>query len=101
MSALLISTCPGPPACTAVHTYLFVDGLDLVARSDSRVASLHPRPADHLSRPQLPHPAVGSGGRRIDEALVHPMKSTGSYTSGSEMPQMANRNNCPRRCASL
>jgi hypothetical protein len=26
-----------------VHTYLFVDGLDVVARSDSRMAGLDPR----------------------------------------------------------
>ncbi|MFE1879657.1 hypothetical protein [Streptomyces diastatochromogenes] len=43
MSTLLISVCPGPPACAAVHTYLFVDGLDVVARSDSRMAGLDPR----------------------------------------------------------
>ncbi|GGT18895.1 hypothetical protein GCM10010271_22620 [Streptomyces kurssanovii] len=42
VSTLLISACPGPSACTAVHTYLFVDGLDVVARSDSRMAGLDP-----------------------------------------------------------
>ncbi|MEV4683304.1 hypothetical protein [Streptomyces kurssanovii] len=42
MSTLLINACPGPPACAAVHTYLFVDGLDVVARSDSRMAGLDP-----------------------------------------------------------
>lgn len=53
-STLLISACPGPPVCTAVHTYLFVDGLDVVARSNSRLAGLHPR---QLLRPGGPlHP---------------------------------------------
>ncbi|MEU0782554.1 hypothetical protein ABZ341_13325 [Streptomyces sp. NPDC006173] len=51
MSTLLISACPGPPACAAVHTYLFVDGLDVVARSDSRMAGLDPR---QLLRPGGP-----------------------------------------------
>ncbi|CAM5395613.1 hypothetical protein SAVIM338S_01924 [Streptomyces avidinii] len=41
--------------CTAVHTYLFIDGLDLVARSDSGMAGLDPR---RLLRPGGPlHPA--------------------------------------------
>jgi hypothetical protein len=54
VSTLLISECPGPPACPAVHTYLFVDGLDLVARSDSEMAGLDPR---QLLRPGGPlHP---------------------------------------------
>ncbi len=53
-STLLISACPGPPVCTAVHTYLFVDGLDVVARSNSGMAGLHPR---QLLRPGGPlHP---------------------------------------------
>ncbi|MFE1312535.1 hypothetical protein [Streptomyces sp. NPDC058755] len=43
VSTLLISACPGPSVCAAVHTYLFVDGLDLVARSDSSMAGLGPR----------------------------------------------------------
>src|SRR4051812_38582829 len=51
VSTLLISACPGPPACAAVHTYLFVDGLDVVARSDSRTAGLDPR---RLLRPGGP-----------------------------------------------
>ncbi|MEY2244513.1 hypothetical protein AB8A21_16600 [Streptomyces sp. BF23-18] len=51
MSTLLISACPGPPACAAVHPYLFVDGLDVVARSDSRMAGLDPR---RLLRPGGP-----------------------------------------------
>ncbi|WP_405766314.1 hypothetical protein OG539_13705 [Actinacidiphila glaucinigra] len=55
MSSLLIGTCPGRPECVAVHTYLFVDGLDVVARSDSRMAGLDPR---RLLRPGGPlHPA--------------------------------------------
>ncbi|MEV7523618.1 hypothetical protein [Streptomyces sp. NPDC091371] len=41
-SRLLVDTCPGAPVCTAVHTYLFVDGLDIVARSDSRMAGIGP-----------------------------------------------------------
>lgn len=48
---MLISACPGPPACTGVHTYLFVDGLDVVARSDSGMAGLDPR---ELLRPGGP-----------------------------------------------
>ncbi|MFE6822055.1 hypothetical protein [Streptomyces sp. NPDC057690] len=51
MSTLLVSACPGPPACAAVHTYLFVDGLDVVARSDSRMAGLDP---SRLLRPGGP-----------------------------------------------
>lgn len=51
VSTLLISACPGPPACAAVHTYLFVDGLDVVARSDSSMAGLDPR---RLLRPGGP-----------------------------------------------
>lgn len=55
LSTLLISTCPGPPVCTGLHTYLFVDGLDLTARSDSRMAGLDPW---WLLRPGGPlHPA--------------------------------------------
>ncbi|MFF0012586.1 hypothetical protein [Streptomyces sp. NPDC005374] len=54
MSTLLISACPGPPTCAAVHTYLFVDGLDVVARTDSRMAGLDP---GRLLRPGGPlHP---------------------------------------------
>ncbi|MET7696805.1 hypothetical protein [Streptomyces sp. NPDC005485] len=51
MSTLLISACPGPPTCAAVHTYLFVDGLDVVARSDSRMVGLDP---SRLLRPGGP-----------------------------------------------
>ncbi|KOU24509.1 hypothetical protein ADK51_16500 [Streptomyces sp. WM6368] len=55
---MLISACPGPPACTAVHTYLFVDGLDVVARSDSRMAGLDPgqllRPGGPLYPADMP-----------------------------------------------
>ncbi|MFJ9914005.1 hypothetical protein [Actinacidiphila glaucinigra] len=51
MSSLLIGSCPGRPLCVAVHTYLFVDGLDVVARSDSRMAGLDPR---RLLRPGGP-----------------------------------------------
>ena len=51
VSTLLTSACPGPPVCAAVHTYLFVDGLDVVTRSDSRMAGLDPR---RLLRPGGP-----------------------------------------------
>ncbi|MEU1368955.1 hypothetical protein ABZ454_22850 [Streptomyces sp. NPDC005803] len=51
MSTLLISACPGPPTCAAVHTHLFVDGLDVVARSDSRLVGLCP---SRLLRPGGP-----------------------------------------------
>ncbi|BAJ32928.1 MULTISPECIES: hypothetical protein [Kitasatospora] len=34
ISTLLLGVCPGPPQCTATHTYLFVDGLDLISRSN-------------------------------------------------------------------
>ncbi|MGW5064105.1 hypothetical protein ACWEQ2_43755 [Streptomyces sp. NPDC004096] len=34
-----------------MHTYLFIDGLDVVARSDSRMAGLDPR---RLLRPAGP-----------------------------------------------
>ncbi|UUY47251.1 PAS domain-containing protein [Streptomyces yangpuensis] len=55
LSTLLIGTCPGPPACTAVHTHLFVDGLDVITRSDRRMAGLTP---GLLLRPGGPlHPA--------------------------------------------
>ncbi|WP_431955198.1 hypothetical protein [Actinacidiphila sp. bgisy167] len=58
MSTLLISTCPGQPVCSAIHTYLFVDGLDVVARSDSRMAGLGPRrllrPGGPLYPPDMP-----------------------------------------------
>ncbi|MFF3939206.1 hypothetical protein [Streptomyces phaeofaciens] len=57
VSTLLVSACPGPPVCAAVHTYLFVDGLDVVARSDSRMAGLGP---GRLLRPGGPlYPADG------------------------------------------
>ncbi|MFD9317014.1 hypothetical protein ACFWDQ_04755 [Streptomyces sp. NPDC060053] len=51
VSTLLVGACPGAPACAAVHTYLFVDGLDVVARSDSRMVGLDPR---RLLRPGGP-----------------------------------------------
>ncbi|MFF3408902.1 hypothetical protein ACFYW8_22350 [Streptomyces sp. NPDC002742] len=59
MSTLLISACPGPPVCAAVHTYLFVDGLDVIARSDSRMAGLEPGrllgPGGPLCPRDMPH----------------------------------------------
>lgn len=51
VSSLLVSACPGSPTCTAVHTYLFVDGLDVITRSDSRMVGLGPR---RLLRPGGP-----------------------------------------------
>ncbi len=68
VSTLLISACPGPPACTAVHTHLFVDGLDVVARSDSRMAGLAPR---QLLRPGGPlYPTETA--RTVDVAAQEP-----------------------------
>ncbi|MFG2231985.1 hypothetical protein ACGFNX_18585 [Streptomyces sp. NPDC048723] len=61
-STLLIGACPGPPVCAAVHTYLFVDGLDVVARSDSRMVGLGPRqllrPGGPLYPTDMPRRAV-------------------------------------------
>lgn len=54
VSTLLISACPGLWACAAVHTYLFIDGLDVVARSDSRMAGLSPRRLLHPGGPLYP-----------------------------------------------
>lgn len=55
VSTLMISTCPGPPGCSAPHSYVFVDGLDMISRSDSRMLGLPPR---LLLRPGGPlHPA--------------------------------------------
>ncbi|MEU9863686.1 hypothetical protein AB0D99_22705 [Streptomyces sp. NPDC047971] len=58
MSTLLISACPGPPVCAAVHTHLFVDGLDLIARSDAGMAGLQPgrllRPGGPLYPADMP-----------------------------------------------
>ncbi|WP_245401420.1 hypothetical protein [Nocardia albiluteola] len=48
---MLISACPGPPICNAVHTYLFVDGLDFIARSNSGAGGGHP---SQLLRPGGP-----------------------------------------------
>ncbi|WP_448317811.1 hypothetical protein [Streptomyces sp. CO7] len=42
MSTLLVGACPGRPVCSAVHTYLFVDGLDVITRSDGGMAGLRP-----------------------------------------------------------
>lgn len=51
VSTLLVSVCPGPPICSAEHTYLFVDGLDFIARSNSGAVGGHP---SHLLRPAGP-----------------------------------------------
>ncbi|MFE2413195.1 hypothetical protein ACFXDE_33125 [Kitasatospora sp. NPDC059408] len=52
VGTLLITACPGPPTCSAVHTYLFVDGLDLIARTHDGATGGHPgrllRPAGPL-----------------------------------------------------
>lgn len=60
-STLLVGACPGRPACTAVHTYLFVDGLDIITRSDSRMAGLSPgvllRPGGPLHPTDTPRTA--------------------------------------------
>ncbi|MFJ1755045.1 hypothetical protein [Kitasatospora sp. NPDC088134] len=54
-STLLLGACPGPPACTALHSYLFVDGLDLITRTNA--TALGAPPAE-LLRPGGPlHPA--------------------------------------------
>ncbi|MFE1320053.1 hypothetical protein [Kitasatospora phosalacinea] len=50
-SELLIGACPGPPLCGDVHTYLFVDGLDLVARSNAAAVGA---PPGRLLRPGGP-----------------------------------------------
>ncbi|WP_286158026.1 hypothetical protein [Streptomyces sp. CB03911] len=54
VSTLLVTACPGPPVCSAVHTYLHVDGLDLIGRSHHGATGDHP---DRLLRPGGPlHP---------------------------------------------
>lgn len=67
ISTLLISTCPGPSACTSLHTYLFVDGLDMVSRSDSRAAGLHPRWLLRPGGPLYPTDAA----RQVSVATQH------------------------------
>ncbi|MGW4696516.1 hypothetical protein ACWEO1_29535 [Kitasatospora cineracea] len=42
VSTLLVGVCPGPPRCSAVHTHLFVDGLDLIARSNAAAVGAPP-----------------------------------------------------------
>ncbi|MFJ7778164.1 hypothetical protein [Streptomyces yangpuensis] len=67
-STLLVGACPGPPACGALHTYLFVDGLDVITRSDSRMAGLAP---GLLLRPGGPlHPT--DAPRTVDVAAEEP-----------------------------
>ncbi|MFB7368952.1 hypothetical protein ACFC0D_03810 [Streptomyces sp. NPDC056222] len=51
VSTLLVTACPGPPMCSAVHTYLYVDGLDLIARSFDGATGGHP---NQLLRPGGP-----------------------------------------------
>ncbi|MFI8454567.1 hypothetical protein [Kitasatospora sp. NPDC085464] len=75
VSTLLVGVCPGPPVCRAVHTYLFVDGLDVIARSHDGAAGGHP---SRLLRPGGPlHPAdqprsveLGTQGQGPDTALA-------------------------------
>lgn len=42
-SELFVGACSGRPVCTGAHTYLFVDGLDVISRSNSRMAGLDPK----------------------------------------------------------
>jgi len=51
VSTLLVAACPGPPTCGTVHTYLFVDGLDLIARTYNGAVGGHP---SQLLRPGGP-----------------------------------------------
>ncbi|WP_457029472.1 hypothetical protein [Kitasatospora sp. P5_F3] len=51
VSLLLIGVCPGIPLCGAVHTYLFVDGLDLITRSNAHAVG---GPPSQLLRPGGP-----------------------------------------------
>ncbi|GAA1957896.1 hypothetical protein [Kitasatospora viridis] len=70
VSHLLIGTCPGPPACAAVHTYLFVDGLDLIERSHSGAVGIPPHlllspggplyPTDRARTVTVADPPLGS-----------------------------------------
>ncbi|MER5894798.1 hypothetical protein [Streptomyces sp. NPDC001876] len=69
-STLLIGACPGPPVCTAVHTYLFVDGLEVIGRSDSRAVGLRP---DELLRPGGPlYPAEAARSVGVASSQGHP-----------------------------
>ena len=68
ISTLLVGACPGPPWCADVHTYLFVDGLDLMARSHHGAAGLRP---GQLLRPGGPlHPA--DAARQVRVASLDP-----------------------------
>jgi hypothetical protein len=67
-STLLVSRCPGPPICTDAHTYLFVDGLDMITRSYSGAAGLHPRQLLRPGGPLYPTDAV----RDVNVASVSP-----------------------------
>ncbi|MGW6689268.1 RICIN domain-containing protein [Streptomyces sp. NPDC054961] len=85
LSTLLVTACPGPPVCAAVHTYLFVDGLDLVARSDGAMAGLDPsrllRPGGPLYPADAPREAVLAAPRGPDP---------GPNTSLGVVPQVGN-----------
>jgi hypothetical protein len=67
-STLFVSSCPGPRACSAVHTYLFVDGLDVITRGDSRVLGPHPRQLLRPGGPLYPTDAA----RRVRVASLDP-----------------------------
>lgn len=70
-STLLISACPGPPICTTVHTLLFVDGLDMISRTDSRMVGLHPKQLLRPGGPLYPTESartVSVASRRGNEA---------------------------------
>ncbi|MEU3793043.1 hypothetical protein AB0F07_25105 [Streptomyces fructofermentans] len=83
ISSLLIGVCPGPPACSGAHTQLFVDGLDLVARSRSGAAGLcpcrllrpggplHPSDAPRTVRVASPPPLAPPFGGRPDTGPDH------------------------------
>ncbi|MFF4341822.1 hypothetical protein ACFY00_18035 [Kitasatospora sp. NPDC001540] len=51
LGELLIDVCPGPPRCRDVHTFLFVDGLDLITRSHAAAVGA---PPGQLLRPGGP-----------------------------------------------
>ncbi|WP_199823267.1 hypothetical protein [Streptomyces sp. NRRL WC-3742] len=42
ISSLLVGVCPGLPNCSIVHTYLFVDGLDVITRSNAYAVGAPP-----------------------------------------------------------
>lgn len=65
---LLVGDCGGQSPCSAVHAYLFVDGLDLITRSNSGAVGLHPR---QLLRPGGPLCPTDTA-RRVRVASLDP-----------------------------